>query len=256
MTMQLSIDIGNSNINFGISEGKKLIRQWRIHTVADKTADEYGVIFHSLFSNDNIKINNIDKVVLCSVVPSLTSPIQTMVKKLVGKRPLILGPDLYPELEIDVVNPYEIGSDLVADAVAAYTKYHQNCIIVDFGTALSFVIVSGTGKLLGAAIAPGLKTAMNSLSRNTAQLPNVQLKVPPSAIGKNTVHAMQSGVIFGFTGLIEYLIDKIQKEIKGKTQVIATGGLSSFIVPLTKRFTVIEPSLTLDGLIIIGEQIL
>jgi len=253
--MKLAIDIGNTNIVFGIYKDNLWIKQWRIHTVANKTPDEYEVILMALFAAENIDTRKINKAILSSVVPSLSSGFQNMIKKKITKNIVTVHPDIYSFLNIKIPNPYEIGTDLVSDAVAAYTKYKKNCIIVDFGTALTFTVVDAKGELIGVSIAPGLKTAMNSLSRNTAQLPNVELKKPPSVIGKNTIHAMQSGVVLGYVGLIEYLLKNIKKELQGETKVIATGGLASLITPLTDCIDIEEKSLTLDGLIIIGDLI-
>lgn len=252
--MLLAIDIGNTNVVCGLSENNHWVEEFRIHTVANKTADEYEVIYRTLLASRNINLEGIDKVVLSSVVPSLIRPITEMVRKLFGQKPLVLNPDLYPKLEVKVVNPYEIGTDLVSNAVAAYNKYPCNCIVVDFGTALTFTAIKADGNILGVTIAPGLKTAMASLSQKTAQLPNVDLVVPPSCLGQNTVHAMQAGIVLGFKGLIESLVKNIITEMGEPVEVIATGGLAEVMVPLTDCFTQMEPSLTLDGLRIIGNQ--
>lgn len=253
--MLLAIDIGNTNVVCGLSHNNQWVEQFRIHTVINKTSDEYDVIFRTLLTSRNINLDHISKVVLSSVVPSLIRPISEMIKKLMGKAPLVLGPDLYPLLDIQICNPYEIGTDLVANAVAAHHNYSGNSIVVDFGTALSFTTIRKDGEILGVTIAPGLKTAMASLSQKTAQLPNVELAAPPSHIGENTVHAMQSGIVLGYRGLIESLVEGIIAEVGEPTNVIATGGLATVMIPLTKCFTATEPSLTLDGLRIIGNKL-
>jgi type III pantothenate kinase len=230
------------------------MEQFRIHTVANKTADEYEVIYRTLLSSRNIDLSSIDKVVLSSVVPSLILPISEMIQKLFGQKPLVLGPQLYPRLDIGIINPYEIGTDLVANALAAHNKYSTNCIIVDFGTALSFTVIQANGNILGVTIAPGLKTAMASLSQKTAQLPNVELVAPPSFVGKNTVHAMQAGIVLGYKGLIESLVKGMKEELEGSCNVIATGGMASIMYPMIDCFTHFEPSLTLDGLRIVGNK--
>ncbi|PKQ64925.1 pantothenate kinase [Labilibaculum filiforme] len=252
--MLLAIDIGNSNVVCGLSNNNHWTEQFRIHTVANKTADEYEVIYRTLLSSRNIDLNKIDRVVLSSVVPSLIHPIREMIQKLFNQEPLVLGPDLYPRLGIGISNPYEIGTDLVANAVAAHNKYSGNCIVVDFGTALTFTVIKADGDLLGVTIAPGLKTAMASLSQKTAQLPNVDLVVPPSCIGKNTVHAIQAGIVLGYKGLIESLLIGMKQEMEGKTTAIATGGLASVMLPILTHFDHHEPMLTLDGLKIIGNK--
>lgn len=251
--MLLSIDIGNSNIAFGIYD-RGWIHHWRLNTVANKTADEYEVMFRTLIENSRTSIKNINQVVVSSVVPPLTSTIKRMISSLFQQDPLMVNSELDTGILIKIDNPQEIGSDLLANAVAGYTLYHSNCIIVDFGTALSLTIVNAQGELLGGSIAPGLESAMKALSTNTAQLPFVQLIPPPHVVGKNTVHAIQSGIVLGYVGMVEYLVENIKKELKGETKVIATGGLSEVIAPLTNKFTTIEPWLTLDGLRLIAEK--
>jgi type III pantothenate kinase len=159
------------------------------------------------------------------------------------------------QLPIDILNPFEIGSDLVANAAAAHFKYKKACIVVDFGTALTFTTISSTGKILGVSIAPGLKTAIRSLSQNTAKLFDVPLVMPTSALGKNTVTAIQSGILIGYEGLVRNMVLKIREEVQEECHAIATGGLSSIISPLHDFFHAVEPNLTLDGLRMIGEKI-
>jgi type III pantothenate kinase len=246
--MLLVVDIGNTNIVGGVYEGETLVETLRIHTVVKKTEDEYGTIFRAIFQDRNVDPSSIDSAIVSSVVPALTDSICSMVQRMIGRSPLLLGPALYSRLPIKVVNPYEIGADIVADAVAAYRRFACPCIVVDFGTALTFSCVDGSGEILGVSIAPGLGTAVASLSRDTAQLPYVQLSAPPSVLGKNTVHSIQAGVVFGFTGLVEYLVGKMKAELGGEAKVIATGGLCRAISPLTGVFDEIDMNLTLDGL--------
>lgn len=251
--MLLAIDIGNSNIAFGIYDNR-WIHHWRLNTVANKTADEYEVMFRTLVGNSKVSLPRISRTVISSVVPPLIPTFQRMISRLFGQEALLVSPELNTGIRICIDNPQEIGSDLLANAVAGYALYQSNCIIADFGTALSIIIVSQQGELLGGSIAPGLEAAMKALSASTAQLPFVQLQPPPGVIGKNTTHAIQSGIVMGYTGLVEFLIEKIKKELGGEAKVIATGGLSEVIAPLTDKFTVIEPWLTLDGLRLIAEK--
>ncbi len=252
----LLIDVGNSNIVTGINKNGKWIRNWRMHTVSSKTADEYEVILRSLFEKNKLNPESIDKVVLSTVVPSLLHPMQEMVFKLTGNKLYVIHPDLYPKLPLKIINPYEIGTDIIADAVAAYEKYPGNRIIVDFGTALTFTTIDAEGNILGVSITPGMKTAISSLASNTAQLPDVPLKAPPSILGTNTIHAVQSGVVLGYIGMIEYMVTNIKKELKGPTTVISTGGLSYVMEDLTDLFDTVDPNLTLEGLRLIGEKYL
>lgn len=253
---QLLIDVGNSNIVTGIYHSGQWLHKWRMHTVSDKTADEYEVILRSLFEKNGIEPGSIDKIILCSVVPSLLHPMQEMVFKLTGREPFVLNPDLYGKLPVIIVNPYEIGTDLVAGAVATYEKYPGNRIVVDFGTALTFTTIDAEGNILGVAITPGMKTAVSSLMANTAQLPDVPLKAPPSVLGKNTVHAVQSGIVLGYVGMVEYMIKQMKMEMEGPCTVIATGGLSYVMSGLTEVFDHVAPNLTMEGLRLIGENYL
>lgn len=245
----LAIDIGNSNIVFGANEYGDWKNHWRIQTDHLKTADEYEVIFRSLLDGGKISNSDITQIVLSSVVPSLVRPFSEMLTSLFPKAgQIIVNPDIYNYLPVKVMNPYEIGADLVANAVAAFQKYGELTTVVDFGTALTFTTIGRNAEIKGVAIAPGLKTAVSALAGKTAQLPEIHLTPPPSVLGENTIHAIQSGIVFGFTGLIDSIIERTQEELHEKLTVVATGGLSSVIAPLTKNIKIIEPLLTLDGL--------
>ncbi len=252
--MLLAIDIGNTNIVFGTSEQQNGWQNvWRIQTDGYKTADEYEVIFRSLFASGKINTDEIDQVVLSSVVPSLKREFEGMVQNFLNREVLIVTPEIYDRLPIKILNPYEIGTDLVANAVAAYTKYQQTCMVIDFGTALTFTTISANGEILGVSIAPGLQTAIKALAGNTAQLPRVQLTTPPSVLGKNTVHAIQSGVVIGYSGLVDRIIEETEKETGQKIHTIATGGLCQTFAKQCPRISCTEENLTLDGLQIIGK---
>ena len=206
------------------------------------------------FFESGIKTESVEKVVISSVVPGLTDKIVSVVTTLFEKNPIVLGPDMYSKLPIEVLNPYEIGSDLVSNALAAYVRFKQNCIVVDFGTALTFTTISDKGKILGVAIAPGLKTAIKSLSQNTAKLFDVPLELPKSALGKNTVHAIQAGILLGYEGLVTSMLARIKNELTdSQCATIATGGLSSIITPLKNQFTEVDENLTLNGLKMVGD---
>ncbi len=253
--MLLAIDIGNSNVTFGIHDGSEWINHKRIRTVNNKTSDEYLVLFRDLLSQNDFEAKNIEHAIFCSVVPHLTVTFQNMIMELIGELPLVVEPGIRTGIRIRTDNPVEVGSDLVANAVAAYEKNHSNSLIVDFGTALTFTAVAAPGDLLGVVIAPGLRSAIRALVENTAQLPSVQLIPPPAAIGKNTIHSIQSGVIFGYVGLIEAIIRRMKKELpSGPVDVIATGGQAKILAPLTAQFTLVDPLLTLEGLRIIAER--
>lgn len=253
--MILSIDIGNTNIVFGLSDNENWRKIWRIQTDWSKTADEYEVIFRSLFLSSGVEINEISKTVLSSVVPSLIRPFREMLAQLVDHAPILVEPSIYGKLPIEVLNPYEIGTDLVADATAAYLRYSGPCMVIDFGTALTFTTISKTGEILGVAIAPGLQTALKSLTGNTAQLRDVQLVSPPSVLGKNTIHAIQSGLVLGFAGLVDSIVAATEAELNEKLTIIATGGLSSVLKDVSNRIGIIDENLTLDGLRYIANHV-
>lgn len=251
--MILAIDIGNTNIVFGVALKNDWQKIWRIQTDKSKTADEFEVIFRSLFMSSEISIAEIDRTVLSSVVPSLIRPFREMLNNLFDHFPLLVEPPIYSKLPVEVLNPYEIGADLVADATGAFTKYKMPCMVIDFGTALTFTTISKSGEILGVAIAPGLQTALKSLTGNTAQLPDVQLISPPSVLGRNTIHAIQSGLVLGFAGLVDSIISRTEKELGETLTIVATGGLAEVLLSVSERIETIDQNLTLDGLKYIAE---
>ncbi len=247
--MLLAIDIGNTNIVFGVHKNNSWLNHWRIQTDHLKTADEYEVIFRSLLLAGKISCTKITEIILSSVVPSLVRPFTEMLSVLIPNSKIItVNPEIYKKLPIKVLNPYEIGSDLVANAVAAFHKFGNLTMIIDFGTALTFTTIGKNSEIIGVAIAPGLLTAVGALAGKTAQLPQIHLTPPPSVLGENTIHAIQAGVIFGFTGLVDSIIEQTQKELNEKLNVVATGGLSAIIAPLTKYIKNTDQMLTLNGL--------
>lgn len=253
--MLMVVDIGNTNIVVGIFHGDDMVQDWRLYTDPRRTDDEYSSILRSLFRDSGIAPGAIEKTVLSSVVPVLNDTFVHMIEKLTGKAPLVLGPDLYASLPVKVPASaiHEIGTDLVCDALAAYTYYKSACIVVDFGTALTFTAVDFNGEIRGVAIAPGLGTAVKALFRDTAQLPSVPLEVPPSSLGTNTIHSIQAGVVLGYQGLVESLINRIRSDLGTPAPAIATGGLSHVLVPVTAVFDRVDQMLTLRGLKMIAE---
>jgi type III pantothenate kinase len=246
--MILTIDIGNTNIVFGVADQNEWIKIWRIQTDWSKTADEYEVIFRSLFASSSIGCTEISRTVLSSVVPSLIRPFREMLNQLFGCSMLFVEPSIYERLPIKIIDPYEIGTDLVADATAAFIGYGGPTMIIDFGTALTFTTISRAGEILGVAIAPGLLTALKSLTSNTAQLHDVRLDAPSSVLGKNTVHAIQSGIVLGFAGLVDSMVMRTEDELGERLTVVATGGLSAVLKNVSSRIEIIDENLTLDGL--------
>ena len=245
--MLFVIDAGNTNIVGGIFDRGSLVEPLRIRTVTTKTEDEYGVMVRAILNDRGIELSGVDRVIISSVVPQLSAAMAKMARHLFGVEPAILGPSTYGVLPVTVLAAHEIGSDLVADALAAWTKFRGACIVVDFGTALTFTAVDRNASISGVAIAPGLGTAAGSLSRATAQLPTVPLEAPKSALGRNTVEAIQAGVVLGYTGLVNHLVATMKEELGG-AMVVATGGLCRVLADQTDVFDAVEPDLTLQGL--------
>ena len=244
----LAVDIGNSNIVLGFYKDAKCLQTWRIKTSLEAPINKYEMDIRSYLLEQDINLDSIQKVVLSSVVPSLSEGFVHILESIFSQEVLVLTSKLYPKLPISTLNPDEIGTDLVANALAAFKLYKHSCVVVDFGTALTFTSISDKGEILGVAIAPGLKTALHSLFSNTAKLPNVPLEVPKSALGKDTVHAIQAGVLLGYVGLVRELVHQTGKEMPENCKFVATGGLSSILTSLQGSFDKIIPNLTLDGL--------
>lgn len=247
--MILVFDVGNTNIVLGVYEGKNLIHHFRLSTDRNKTSDEYGMLIYNMVKYKGLNINDIEAVVISSVVPSLMYSLQAMSIKYMNIEPLIVGPGIKTGINIQIANPKEVGADRIVNAVSAYRKYGGPLIVVDFGTATTFCAISGEGNYLGGVITPGLKISSDALAQRTAKLPKVELKKPDTVIGKNTVSSMQSGLIYGYVGLVDYLVTKMKSEFKEEVKhVIATGGLSSLIASDSTTIDKIDKMLTLDGL--------
>ncbi len=254
--MILVVDIGNSNIVLGLFDKCKAPEKdakfiWRIHTDTQKTTDEYGIIIRSFFAESNIDIDSIELVFVSSVVPALTTTIQNTLKSIVKTKVVSFTPEIYEQLPVSIIDSAknQIGTDLLANATAGFLHCKSECIIVDFGTALTFTMVDNTGKVQGVAIAPGLQTAVKALFKNTAQIPSVVLKEPSTVLGYDTVSAVQSGIVFGYTELVSGMLKRIHKEKSFENAtVIATGGLSHVIENDDKKFNFVDRQFTLKGL--------
>ncbi|CEM60736.1 type III pantothenate kinase [Treponema phagedenis] len=254
--MHLVVDIGNSNIVIGLFEEERIenepncVKTWRLYTNILRTADEYTTIIRSLLRDDNIDISSVHFSLLSSVVPPLTLVFSQVLINLTGIKPAVLAHDVYDKLPIAIPETarYTIGTDIIANAVGAYTFYKKACIVIDFGTALTFTAVDSQGSIQGVAIAPGLQTAAKALVTQTAQLPSVPLEIPHSSLGKNTVHAIQSGIVLGYSSLVEGMIVRMKKELGTDCLVVATGGLSGVLENAENLFTKIDQKLTLKGL--------
>ncbi len=251
--MLLTIDIGNTSIKLGIFERKKLRANWQLATELNRQADEYGILLLTLLQSKNIKVKEVDVVVLCSVVPPLVSTFQQAVQKYLGISPMTVGAGIKTGVRICVENPHELGTDRVVNAVAAHYLYPEPVIVIDLGTATTFDVISKSGDYLGGVIAPGVSITSEALFNRTAVLPRIEFVEPKDVIGRNTISAMQSGIFFGYIGLIENIIKHIEQELAYKTMVVATGGYAQLIarIPVIQK---VEPNLTLIGLQLIYEK--
>jgi len=254
--MTLAIDIGNSNITIGLHNGPGWQQIWRLPTKADAEASMFCQMrLSNLMLEHKIAQEAIDQVIVSTVVPELRATFSELVQHLFGIEPLLVAPEVYSKLRLSIERPEELGTDLFANAVAAHYLYQRDCIVVDFGTALTFTAIDQAGQLLGVTITPGLKTSISALFQKTAQLPEVPLEMPGSALGKNTVHAIQAGVLVGYVGLVRHMLQQLREELGPQYVALATGGLSAILHPLRDDFQAVEPNLTLDGLRIIGEEV-
>ena len=247
--MLLAIDLGNTNIKYGVFNGDKLVASFRVSSRISRTADEYGSVLVGLLSDRGIKKGDIDGIIFSSVIPALNYTICHMCEYFFDISPLIVGPGIKTGLNIKADNPKEVGADIIVNSVSAYNKYGGPIVVIDFGTATTFDVISEKGELIGVVIAPGIKTSLEGLATKTAQLPMVELDAPKTVIGKNTKHCMQAGLIFGFAGLVENIVRKIKKEMNlSEIKVVATGGLGEIIAKEVKTINLVDRTLTLDGL--------
>ncbi len=253
--MLLAFDIGNTNTVLGVFSGEKLLTHWRIATDKKKTADEYGMLVQNLFHYHNLEFNKVTDVIISSVVPPVITALEVMAKKYFKVKPLVIGPGVKTGIPILYENPREVGADRIVNAVAGFRKYGGPLIIVDFGTAITFCCISQKGEYLGGAITPGVTISMEALFQRAAKLPKVELIVPKKVIGKNTINAIQSGIIYGYCGLVDGLVRRLKKEMgRDDARVIATGGIAELISKESETIDVVDKLLTLEGLRIIYER--
>jgi len=253
--MILVMDVGNTNIVLGVYEGKKLLYHWRLGTDKNKTSDEFGMFIKSLFDYEKLDIGKVESVILASVVPPIMYSIEHAIRKYFKLEPIIIGPGIKTGINIKTENPKELGADRIVNAVAAYEIYGSAVIIVDFGTATTFCVVSSKGEYLGGVICPGIKISAEALYEKAAKLPRIDLTKPENVIGRNTVQGMQSGIVYGYVGQVDYIVKRIKKEMREeKVKVIATGGLARLIASESETIDEINSLLTLEGLRIIYER--
>ena len=252
--MLLVIDVGNTNIMLGVYQKDKLLESWRLSVKVARTADELGITINSLFSTKGLAFKDIDGIILSSVQPSLNYTVEHACEYYMKIKPIMVGPGIKTGINIKYLNPQEVGADRIVNSVAAYKLYGGPCIVVDFGTATTFNLISAKGEFVGGCIAPGIKTSLESLVENTSKLTNVELVKPKSVIGKTTVTNLQAGIVYGFAGLVKYLIEKLKADgMCQDAKVVFTGGLSTLITDVDKSLEVykIDRYLTLKGLKII-----
>ena len=247
--MIICLDIGNTNIKYAVFDGDNLLMSFRVATENKKTSDEYGGQLLSILGNNNIKPDDITGGIISSVVPPLDYTLERMCAIYLGIKPMMLAPGLKTGLNLRVDNAREVGADRVVNNVAAVKKYGFPLIIIDFGTATTFNVIDAKGEFIGGVIAPGIKGSLDSLVNGTAKLPRVEIERPTTVIGKNTVTNMQSGIFFGFAGLVEYIVKKIKREMKAENvTVVATGGFSEIIAGEISCIDKVDKLLTLEGL--------
>jgi type III pantothenate kinase len=249
--MLLVIDVGNTDTVLGLYDGEKLVCDWRIRTVIDHTVDEYGMLVLNLYKNSRISSKSVKSIIISCVVPPMLNILEPLCRKYFGIEPLIVGPGLKTGMPIFYDNPREVGADRIVNAVAAYEKYRRALIVVDFGTATTFDHVSLKGEYMGGCIAPGIMISSEALFRRAAKLPRVELIKPQKVITKDTVSGMQAGIMYGYAGLVDGIVDRMKAEISSEPLVVATGGLAKLIAGETKHIDVVDEMLTLEGLRVI-----
>ena len=246
--MILAIDIGNSNIVIGGVEGEKILFEARLRTEVTKTSDEYCVDLLTLLDVYTIRREDIEGSIVASVVPQVLNSVQTAVRKLIGKTPLVVGPGLKTGLNIAIENSGQTGADLVVGSVAALRSHKAPLIVIDMGTATTIIVLDEKGSLIVGAIAPGVKISLDALTDRTALLPGLQLDQPQKVIGRNTIDCMRSGIMIGNACMIDGMIDRMEQELGQRTTVIATGGIAKFVVPLCSHDIVYDKDLLIKGL--------
>ena len=253
--MLLVMDTGNTNTVLGAFSNEKLIHQWRIETDLHKTSGEYGILINNLLAHENISLEDIRGVAVSSVVPPIVSSFSNMCRKYFRLKPLIVGPGVKTGLNVKMDQPKEVGADRIVNAVAGIHEYGAPLIIVDFGTATTFCYINENNEYLGGVISPGLSISSEALFSRASKLPKIELQFPKKVIGTNTVHSMQSGVIYGYIGLVEGILARMKKEVENPNiKVVATGGFANMLKRATNVFDITDPHLTLKGLKLIFEK--
>lgn len=253
--MILVMDVGNTNTVLGVYEGRKLLRYWRMGTDRNKSADEIGMFIINLMNYENIDFRKIEAVLIASVVPPIMYTLEHAIRKYFNLEPLVVEPGIKTGINIKIENPRELGADRIVNAIAAYEIYKGPVIIVDFGTATTFCAVSSKGEYLGGVICPGIRISAEALFQQTAKLPRIDITKPPCVIGRNTVHSMQAGIVYGYVGQVDYIVRRMKAEMNEENiKVVATGGFARIIAPESEMIDEVNGMLTLEGLRIIYER--
>ncbi len=252
--MILVVDVGNTNIVLGLYEGQNLRHHWRLSTNRSATVDEYGVMIHNLFQLAGVRAEQIEGVILSCVVPPIMNTLERLFEAYVGKQALVVGPGIKTGLNIRYENPREVGADRIVNAVAGIEQYGTPLVVVDFGTATTFDYIDASGAYLGGAIVPGIGISAEALYQRAAKLPRIELSKPKTVIGRNTVAAMQSGIIYGYAGQVDGIVKRIRQEFGVQPRVIATGGMADLIAGESETIETVDPLLTLEGLRIVYER--
>jgi type III pantothenate kinase len=252
--MLLAIDVGNTNISFGVVDGTRLVHHVRSESARARTADEYAVLVRQMLLLRGVDLASIDSAIVASVVPALTDTMVMLVRRAFGCEALVVGPGIKTGMAILYENPREVGADRIVNAVAAYEWAKSGVIVVDFGTATTFDCITPKGEYLGGVISPGVQISAEALFSRAARLHRVEFAMPPKVVGRNPVHSMQSGLIHGYAGLVDGLCTRIKRELGYPCRVVATGGLAKLIAPATESIEEVDDDLTLTGLRILYER--
>ncbi len=247
-------DVGNTNMVFGVYNEDKLIEHWRISTSRDKTEDEFAMVIKDLFNHVGLKFSDFTAMIISSVVPSIMFSLERMCDKYFHVKPLIVGPGIKTGLNLKYDNPRELGADRIVNAVAAIHHYSLPLIVIDFGTATTFCYINEKGHYMGGAIAPGINISTEALYEKASKLPRIEIVKPPHIVGKNSIHAMQSGILYGYVGQVEGIVLRMKKQSMEEATVVGTGGLCSLIASETDVIDYIDPFLTLKGLYLIYKR--
>jgi type III pantothenate kinase len=252
--MLLVVDVGNTQTHFGTFRDGELVEHWRFATERTSTADELGAAFASLLELRGLGFDDLTASIISTVVPELEPEYEGMVAQYLGHRALFVGPGLKTGMPIQIDNPRELGADRLVNAIAGYERFHTACVVVDFGTSINYDVVSAAGEFLGGIIAPGVEISLDALHQRAAKLVRVDLEKPRGVIGKSTIDSVRSGVVYGFAGQVDGIVERVRAELGEDTRAIATGGLAEFIVPYCDSIDEVDDMLTLTGLRILYER--